>query len=636
MQNVGRSVMQVADVLERKEQLAFTLEKERIETEGKIWAASASSKADLDMAGFLETRKQEAKPGAANFTPEFLKGFDEYSEGALKNAPSQYAKTLLKAQMDRSREAYGRSALVWEAGERTRYTGEQIDTGVQNAAKLVYGNPEWFDQEMGKWGSTIDGAAVPADAKAKMRDVARKNLAWSAVSGQVDRDPKTWLALTDDERGTAWNMLTLPEQQKALEYADRKLNEQRQELALNLRYDIQNMEAMARTGIAPSGPGRTQAEFMAAFKDPRTADYEWARYNTARQTASAVASLSGRSTDELLRVVQAKPDPKDPNFAVAAANQEIRARAAAEIIQARQSDPVAYAIQSGDFKLQPLNPNDPTAFGEELKRRSAAVPGMAEKYGRASVLSKQEATALAQRLELMPSDQKVEQLETIRRSIGDDMVYAGMLNSIRPDSPVTALVGNVAAAGSKDNARMIARGEDLLNPSKGGRSADGKGSGAAFPMPTESLMRQAWVDAVGDAYRGYPDAEATAYQAFKAYYAAAAAQKGLNDPKASPDDRILRDAVRASTGGVMRWKTDWFGNSTPSANIVLPYNMAEDVFRDRVTAEWLRVRDGIGYSKTGVGDIGLYNTGANGEYMVMSGTSWLPGKDGKPVILRIK
>ena len=86
----------------------------------------------------------------------------------------------------------------------------------------------------------------------------------------------------------------------------------------------------------------------------------------------------------------------------------------------------------------------------------------------------------------------------------------------------------------------------------------------------------------------------------------------------------------------MRWKTDWFGNSTPSANIVLPYGMAEDVFRDRVTAEWLRVREGIGYSKTDVGDIGLYNTGANGEYMVISGSSWLPGKDGKPVILRVK
>jgi hypothetical protein len=261
---------------------------------------------------------------------------------------------------------------------------------------------------------------------------------------------------------------------------------------------------------------------------------------------------------------------------------------------------------------------------------------MSEKYGRASVLSKQEATALAQRLELMPSDQKVDQLETIRRSVGDDMVYASMLNSIRPDSPVTALVGNVAAVGSKDNARMIARGEDLLNPTKGGRATDGKGAGAAFPMPTESLMRQAWVDAVGDAYRGYPDAEATAYQAYKAYYAAAAAQRGLNDPKASPDDRIVRDAIRASTGGVMRWKTDWFGNSTPSANIVLPYGMADDVFRDRVSAEWLRIRDELGYSKTGVGDIGLYNTGANGEYMVMSGTSWLPDKDGKPVILRVK
>lgn len=636
MQAVGRGLANVAEYIDRKDQMAFVLEKERIETEGKIWAASASSQADLDMATHLQKRQQEATPGAANFTPEFLKSYDEYSEGALKNAPSKYAKSLLQAHFGRSREAYGKSAMIWEASERARYTGEQIDTGVQNSAKLIYTNPDWFEQEMGKWNGTISSAPVDEAAKAKMRDQARKNLAWSSVSGQIDRDAKTWLALTDDERGTAWNLLNLPEQQKALEYADRKVNEARQELAVNLRYDIQNAEAMARTGIAPAGPARTREEFMAAFKDERTAEYEWARYTTARQTATAVASLSGKSSTELLAVVQQKPNPKDPNFAVAAANQEIRARAAADIIRERQQDPVAYAIQSGDFKLKPLNPQDPAAFAEELKRRSAAVPGMSEKYGRASVLSKAEASVLAQQLDLMPADRKVEQLETMRRSIGDDMVYAAALNAIRPDSPVTALVGSVAAAGSKENARMIARGEDLLNPTKGGRAADGKGSGAAFPMPTETLMRQAWVDAVGDAYRGYPDAEATAYQAFKAYYASAAAQRGLNDPKASPDDRIVRSALNASTGGIMRWKTDWFGNSTPSANIVLPYGMAEDVFRDRVTAEWLRVRETVGYSKTDVGDIGLYNTGANGEYMVMSGTSWLPGKDGKPVILRVK
>lgn len=788
--------------------------KEQLDTEGRIWAATASSQADLDMTAHLQEFQQAAKPGAPNFTPEFLKSYDEYAEGALKNAPSNFARNLLAANIARSREAYGRAAMVWEASERTRYTGEQIDTGVQNSAKLTYNNPDLFDQEMGKWESTIRGSAIDEASKSKLRDLARKNLAWSTVTGRIDRDPMGWAdqnlpkpaaaaapapkpsevsqsnlaalqkfkltteqdsvlqfvasgdqdkaaflrtvlnienrgfgAVRNDamseagsmgpfqftastgkqyglasdadrkdfaksaqaaskyyddlnkryngnviamiaeynggikagraimegrdppaketrdyvamarfllnevqiapteaaavqqqpqmDRGAAWNLLTWQEQQKALEYAERKSNEVRQQMQVDLRYETQNVEAMARTGVAPEGPARTREEFMRAFKDPKTADYEWSRYSTARQTAESVAALSTKSSADLVTIAQERPDPNDPNFAVKAANQQIRAQAAAEIVRARQDDPVAYAIQTKDFGFKPLNMQDQAAFSEELKRRSAAVPGMSQKYGKAAVLSKQEASVMAQQLELMPADRKVEQLEVMRSSIADDAVYANVLNSIRPDSPVTALVGNIAAAGSKENARMIARGEDLLNPTKGGKATDG-GKGAAFPMPTESLMRQAWVDAVGDSYRGYPDAEGTAYQAFKAYYAAAAAQRGLNDPKASPDDRIIRDAIKASTGGVAKWRTDWFGNDTPSAYVVLPYGMDEDVFRDRVTAEWLRVREAAGYPKTDVGDIGLYNTGANGEYMVISGTSWLPGKDGKPVILRVK
>jgi hypothetical protein len=652
LQAIGEGLSGLASGLARREQVEFALDKDRIETEGRVWAAKTASQADLDMAGFLQQRQQSAKPGAPTFTPDFLKGYDEYSEGTLKSAPSQFARSLLQAHFSQSREAYGKAALSWEAHERTRYTGQQIDEGVGASATLVNGNPAWFEREMGKWSSTIGAAAIDEASKAKLRDMARRSLVNAAVVSWIDKNPQAASTILKDaaksgevspevswtEGGQTYSVPvklgTLEERLKWADYADRKINEIRQDMSVSLRYETQDAEAMARTGVAPTGPARTRDDFALAFKDPQTAEREYQRYTQARQTATAVTTLQGRSTADLLAVIQRRPDAADPNFAVTAGNQEMQARAAADIVQARQADPVAFALQSGDFKLQPLNPQDSAAFAEELKRRTAALPVMAEKYGTAQVLAKPESAALAQQLELLPADRKVEQLEAIRGAIADDSVYASVLNAMRPDSPVTALVGNVAAAGSRDAARLIAMGEDLLNPTKGGKRVDG--AGAKFPMPQEALIRQAWVDGVGDAYRGYPNAEATAYQAFKAYYAAAAAQKGLNDPKASPDERIIENALKASTGGVMRWKTDWFGNDTPSANIVLPYGMAEDVFRDRVQAEWVRVREAAGYSKTGVGDIGLYNTGANGEYMVMSGSSWLPDKNGRPVILRIK
>jgi hypothetical protein len=642
---LGAGLDKIAGAIERREQVDFALEKDRIETEGRIWAAKASSQADFDMAGYLQESQTAAKPGAPEFTPSFLKGYDEYKEKTVASAPSQFAKQLIGAHLERSREAYGKAAMMFQAQEFSRYQGQQVDDGVQISASLVSANPAWFDREMGKWESTIRGVAVPEAARAKMREVAVNTLATAAVKGAIDRNPGDALGLLEawskdpaaavevDGARLPIGMLDYKQQQTLLEYARNRVESIRQESSVALRYDTQNLEAMAQAGVAPTGPMRTQADFTAAYKNPEVAANEWARYQAAYGAAQSTAAMKGKSTADLLQIVQAKPAASDPNFAVNASAQAVQAQAATNIIKARQADPVAYAITAGDFGMQPLDPSKPEAFSEELKRRTAALPVMAEKYGEAQMLSKPEATAMARQLEVLPADQKVAQLERIRRSVGDDLVYGSMLNAIRPDSPVTALVGNVAKEGAADSARMIARGEDLLNPTKDGKRTDGAGS--KFPLPQEALLRQAWVDSVGDAYRGFPDAEATAYQAFKAYYAAAASDKGLNDPKASPDERIVTDALKASTGGVMRWRTDWFGNSTPSQNIVLPYNMPEDVFKDRVTAEWIRVREAAGYPKTEVGDIGLYNTGANGEYMVMSGTSWLPGKDGKPVILRI-
>lgn len=649
---VGQGLDRIAGALERREQVDFSLEKDRIETEGRIWAARAASQADLDMAGHLQESQKTAPPGASGFTPSFLKRYDEYSGETEKNAPSQFAKQLIQSHLLRSREAYGKAAMIYEAQEFTRFQGQQVDEGVNMSASLVSGNPAWFEREMGKWESTIRGIKLDEGAKQKMRDLAKNTLVGAAVKGWIDQNPReasqfleAWqkslkpgdkpiveMSVNGVATRVPIGMADFKQQQALIEYARQKSEGLRQEQSVSLRYDIQDLEAMAATGVAPTGPVRSREEFTAAFKNPEVADREFARYQAAYGAAQSTATLRGRSSADLLQLVQQKPPANDPNFAVTAAALEVQQRAAVSIVKARQDDPVAYAMTAGDFGLQPLNPQNPDQFAAELKRRTAALPTMAEKYGRADVLSKPEATALARNLEIMPADQRVAQLQTIRKSVGDDMVYATMLNSIRPDSPVTALVGNVAAAGATENARLIAIGEDLINPTKDGKKQDGK---APFPLPSETMLRQAWVDSIGEAYRGYPQAESTAYQAFKAYYAAVAAQKGLNDPKAAPDDRIVKDAINASTGGVMRWKTDMFGNSTPSANIVLPYGMPGDVFRDRVSAEWLRVREKVGYSKTDVGDIGLYNTGANGEYMVMSGTSWLPGKDGKPIILRV-
>lgn len=644
LNSIGNAVQAYDEGTFRLNQQRMAAFQEKTENEGRIWAAKSTSEADLTMAEHLQKRQLAAPPGGSGFTPSFLKDFDEYAEKAVANAPSEYAKGLMQAHLARTREAYGKAALMWENQESQRYQGQQIDEGLQNSAKIVNSNPAWFDREMGKWRSTIQASTVNQEAKAKLNEIARKMLVNSSVVAWVDRNPTQALAILNDiQKGgdpasdVTWQdgntsytvpvkMGTLEERLRWTEYAQRKVDSMRQDAGVSLRYEIQNAEAMASAGVAPTGPERTREEFALAFKDPQVAEHEYARYTTARQTAAATASLSGRTTTELLAVIQSKPDASDPQFAVKAANQRIQAAAAANIVQARQDDPVAYAMQTGDWKLQPLNVQDTGKFSEELKRRAAALPGMAEKYGRGSMLSKPEATALAQTLGALPADQRVERLKAVRTSVSDVSVYNSVMAAIAKDAPLTALTGAVAGAGFERNARLIAHGADLLKSE----------SGSKLLMPRETDLLTFWRGQSGNAYRNHPDYERNAFDAFKAAYASLASGNRNIDPTSGVNEDIGKQAFTAATGGVMKWKTDLLGNSTPSAHIVLPYGMPEDAFKDRIAAEWLRVRGEVGYPKTDVTDIGLENTGENGAYYVISGTGRAPNpKTGGPIILRI-
>lgn len=187
----------IQGALDRRAEVDYALEKDRIETEGRIWAAKASSQADLDMAEHMKKLQEAAEPGASGFTPSYLKDYDSYANGALKNAPSAYARNILQAHIARSREAYGKAAMSYEAQERTRHMGQQVDEGVQMSATLLAAQPGLFESEMGKWESTIRGLAIDPGAKAKLRDIAKNTLVTSTIKGWIDQNPNVAAKVLD-------------------------------------------------------------------------------------------------------------------------------------------------------------------------------------------------------------------------------------------------------------------------------------------------------------------------------------------------------------------------------------------------------------------------------------------------------
>lgn len=405
-----------------------------------------------------------------------------------------------------------------------------------------------------------------------------------------------------------------------------------------LRAETRDAEAQAQAGVMPTSQSRTLSDFRAAFPDNQVAaDQAFEAYDTARKTAVAVVEMQQKPTAQLAQVLSAEPPAgADANVIKSHA---IQSNAAQQIIKGRQEDPWAYAINNHEFNAKIIDPSSNT-FADTLKQRVAALPTMMQKYGVApSLLSKPEAAAMSAKLNSLPGDQRIQMLNQLRGAISDDQVYTGLLNIIRPDSPVTAMAGNIAQLGGTiglggvpvnkaEVARRIAIGEDLLNKVKSDKASDGNRGG--FPMPKEDQLAQAFNDAVGSAYAGFPEARSHAYEAYRAYYASQAATRGVFDPKAGVDDKIAREAITAATGGVTDWGGHWYGGAQ---KLILPYGMNPSAFKDSVAANWTAIAKANGYSKTDVSEIGLKPTGQNGVYMVMSGTSWLPDKNGEPITI---
>lgn len=427
--------------------------------------------------------------------------------------------------------------------------------------------------------------------------------------------------------------------------AEQQLNRVSQDQQTQLRLDTQNAEAQARAGIAPTGPNKTAGDFLAAFKDPVVAQTEFARYSQARNTATAVAGMQGRSSAELLSIASAKSsvNPEDENFAVSSSNEAIRQNAAASILKARSQDPWQYAMEQGQFSTKPADFGS-KEFPDVLRSRAASLPGMMQQYGTGPVLlTDAERKNLTARLNGLPADQRVDLLKQIRGSVGDDVVYGTLMQSIRPDSPVTALAGSIAGLGGSvkigsgnlstdEVARRIAIGEDLLNKTKGDKQSDG-GKGSGFPMPKDQLLQTEFNDAVGSAYAGFPAAYAHAYEAYRAYYASQLASLGKMNPAEGVDSTIAKEAIDAATGGLTKWGSNSWGFG--GSKLILPYGMPADKFKDAVAQQWGQLAQENGLTKTGVNDIGLSPTGVNGRYRVMSGASWVPDKDGNPLIIDV-
>lgn len=382
----------------------------------------------------------------------------------------------------------------------------------------------------------------------------------------------------------------------------------------------------------------TQADYMRAYGDEE-GSRRFANYTRSQAYATELAGLKAMPPAEIERVLQARRPAPGEGYKQETQRYAVLQQAAQQVMRARSEDPIAFAAAAGLAPVQQLDLSNPEAFAAELRNRVGIASTMRDKYGTGyTLLSKSEAAGLAQAFAGMTAPERAKLLRDMRTALPGEEPYMAIMSQVRADSPVTALAGSimvqkgapiVAPGGMFSRAQAITadrvalrilEGEDLLNPTRAQGQTDGRGG--SFPMPKEAEMWAEWVNTVGDAYRGSPPTAATAYQAFRAFYAAEAAARGVNTGEL--DDKIAELASRAVTGGIAE---------VNGSNIVMPWGMDEAVFMDAARISFARAAQTAGVPAD-FDSVALQTVG-NGLYMAVDGMTPITDRQGRPLTFRV-
>lgn len=313
-------------------------------------------------------------------------------------------------------------------------------------------------------------------------------------------------------------------------------------------------------------------------------------------------------------------------------------RYAQNSIKQLQASPLDYAVAREGAVVEPLDLARPDSWMDNLAARSQILSEQSRRLGvEPKGLFPQEATALARVLSNATSEQKTEILGALRKGFADDRVFRASMQQIAPDSPVTALAAITATRERpmevgrlfKDTftpgstAALALEGERLINPTRGDKAQDGRGK--PMPMPKDADMRSAFNDVTEGVFAASPSAYDATYQYAQAIYAGLAARRG--DYSGELNSSLWKESIQRATGGV--------ANFNGAGNIQLPWGMAEHEFKDKAAQAFRAAVRQYGLPETVIDQfprLGLQNLKGN-QYLVKSGTGYLVGKNGQPVVI---
>lgn len=387
----------------------------------------------------------------------------------------------------------------------------------------------------------------------------------------------------------------------------------------------------------------TLGDYTRAYGD-REGMQRFGAYQADQQLGHDLQTVATLNPQQMQDLLAARAPTPGENFAVKQQDHTALQSAIVQTLRARQADPVAWARQAGVGDFPSLDMGSPDALAGSIAARIGPARALRDSLGTPyRLLSTDEAKALGASFNAFSAANKAAALGDLSQKL-PAAEYSQIVTALKDKSPTVAIAGQIMGNGrlaqvgttgslwwkspvtmdAADIAQTMLRGDALLNPTEADKEAMGS---AKFAMPSDSAtsgLRSVWTDVVGDAYRGDGEGEKQAYQAFRAMYAGLASKAGKANGILDSD--LAEQAARATVGNVVDWN---------DKNVIPPYGMDENVFRDAANKAWeARRADVPGADQQDLDGYDLDRLG-DGVYAVSNGQAPLRDKDGRPVVIRV-
>ncbi|SMG01072.1 hypothetical protein [Burkholderia singularis] len=641
LQQAGGAMMQTAGVLEAQRQQDEQATVSRRIGEDKVtWLQN------------LQQMKDSAAPGAPDFTPGVLKGFDDYAQKQLGQMPEGRAKNFYALQLDELRTSLASNAINWQAQQHRAYNVSQYQQGNDTAARAIAMDPSLYGATRASQLALIDTAQLDPQTKAKLVDNFKDVASTAAGMRMVSNDPATTLGVLTQKpdeplpAGYEWVGDLPPTKLVALQNHARALVAQQQNAAErealqreNAAVDLHNQALTLVNEGKQLSPEFTN-QLLTSTQGTSVAGAVRELIGMASQRAGfASASLSQQAATLQQYQAEAATRGTDPDQAAAVKQLEQIHTAS---VAAYKADPWNAALDRGVLQGVPqVDTSSVPGLVASLAGRAQAAGTVEQAAGRrVSLLTPDEAQTVLTAVDVLPIDTKAQALNQIGQAFGNAGRIADLAAQWKEKSPAMALALKAGAADAGGRPLMTTSGAPLSTFILAGAQAL-KDKTVKIDDVAGTGMRATIANAIGDALppEQAEDAKEAAY-----FIAIGSAARG---GRAQPSSTDVQNAISGATGGI---STTGGMQINGKPNIVaMPYGWREEDFQSAVKQVTAANIENPGVESVfangheiPVADFvkqfssyRLVRIGVRGTYAVQSGAKFVTDKTGAPVTVHL-